>query len=74
MNKVIKENILDYFKDHYKHFDGYPMEYATYDEKGNEETIYSFEECMELIRKELGKWINILANNAKNNLNLIKGF
>jgi len=55
MTKVIKENILDYFKDHYKHFNGYPMEYADYDEQGNE-TIYSFEECMELIRKELGKW------------------
>ena len=54
MTKIIKENILDYFKDHYKHFDGYPMEYVDYDEQGNE-TIYSFEECMELIRKELGK-------------------
>jgi len=54
VTKAIKENILDYFKDHYKHFDGYPMEYADYDEQGNE-TIYSFEECMELIRKELGK-------------------
>jgi hypothetical protein len=30
------------------------MECTIYDE--DEETTYSFEECMELIRKELGKW------------------
>jgi len=48
-----KNEILDYFKDHHKHFDGYPMECTIYDE--DEEITYSFEECMELIRKELRK-------------------
>ena len=53
-----KNEILDYFKDHYKHFEGYPMECTIYDE--DEEITYSFEECMELIRKELGKWLNTI--------------
>jgi hypothetical protein len=48
-----KNEILDYFKDHYKHFEGYPMECTLYDE--DEETTHSFEKCMELISKELGK-------------------
>ncbi len=55
MTKVIKEQIKDYFDDHYKHFKGYPMEFVDYDDNGEEEKIYSFEECMKLIGKELGK-------------------
>ena len=55
MTKVIKEQIKDYFNDHYKHFKGYPMGFIDYDENGEEKRTYSFEECMKLIRKELGK-------------------
>jgi len=51
MTKIIKEKIKDYFEDHYNHFDGYPMDCTIYDE--DEEITYFFEECMELIRKEL---------------------
>ena len=57
MTKMIKDNILDYFKDHYKQFKGYPMDFTHYDEQGNE-TVYSFEECMKLIRKELKNGYN----------------
>ena len=57
MTKVIKEQIKDYFNDHYKHFKGYPMGFIDYDENGEEKRTYSFEECMKLIRKELGKWL-----------------
>jgi hypothetical protein len=55
VTKVVKEQIKDYFDDHYKHFDGYPMDCTVYDKNGNEKRTYSFEECMKLIRKELGK-------------------
>ena len=55
MTKVIKEQIKDYFDDHYNHFDGYPMDCTIYDENGEEKITYSFEECMKLIGKELEK-------------------
>jgi hypothetical protein len=55
MTKVIKEQIKDYFDDHYKYFKGYPMEFVEYDDNGEEKKIYSFEKCMKLIRKELRK-------------------
>jgi len=53
MTKVIKEQIKDYFDDHYKHFDCYPMECTIYNE--DKETTYSFEECIKLIHKRLRK-------------------
>jgi hypothetical protein len=34
------------------------MDCTIYDE--DEEITYSFEECMELIRKELGKWLKLI--------------
>lgn len=53
--QILKEHIKDYFNDHYKHFKGYPMEFVDYDDNGEEEKVYSFEECIKLIGKELGK-------------------
>jgi hypothetical protein len=53
MTKAIKQEIKEYFKDHYKHFKGYPMEFVKYDNNGEEKKTYSFEECIKLIRKEL---------------------
>ena len=45
MNKqtLIKEMKL-FFKDHYEHFNGYPMEFEY---KG---IVYDFDECAELMR------------------------
>ena len=52
MTTAIKEEIKEYFKDHYKHFKCYPMEFVEYDNNGEEKKTYSFEYCIKLIRKE----------------------
>ena len=48
---TLKEKIKEYFKDHYKNFKGYPMEFINYDDNGNE-TLYTFDECLKILNKK----------------------
>lgn len=49
MEKIIINYLIDWCKDYYKYFGCFPMEFATFKDKGEEDIIYKYPDYLEFL-------------------------